>query len=34
MDKDDRIRTQQDWQSGAIHLICATIACVPLSLLT
>ncbi|GAA5845290.1 hypothetical protein JCM9279_004831 [Rhodotorula babjevae] len=26
MDKDDRIRVQQDWQSGAIHLICATIA--------
>ncbi|GAA6057172.1 hypothetical protein JCM3770_004001 [Rhodotorula araucariae] len=26
MDKNDRIRVQEDWQSGAIHVICATIA--------
>lgn len=26
MDKDDRIRVQENWQSGQVHLICATIA--------
>ncbi|GAA5983940.1 hypothetical protein JCM11641_001401 [Rhodosporidiobolus odoratus] len=26
MDKNDRIRVQEDWQSGKTHLICATIA--------
>ncbi|TNY22018.1 P-loop containing nucleoside triphosphate hydrolase protein, partial [Rhodotorula diobovata] len=26
MDKNDRIRVQEQWQSGEIHLICATIA--------
>ncbi|GAA5954091.1 hypothetical protein JCM10213_007118 [Rhodosporidiobolus nylandii] len=26
MNKDDRIRVQEDWQSGKLHVICATIA--------
>jgi len=33
MDKNDRIRVQEQWQSGEIHLICATIACVHASAL-
>lgn len=28
MNKGDRTRTQTEWQSGKIHVICATIACV------
>jgi superfamily II DNA helicase RecQ len=28
MDKNDRIRVQENWQAGSVHLICATIACV------
>ncbi|GAA6059906.1 hypothetical protein JCM10212_005289 [Sporobolomyces blumeae] len=26
MDKDDRIRVQENWQAGKVHVICATIA--------
>ncbi|GAA5906284.1 hypothetical protein JCM5296_000304 [Sporobolomyces johnsonii] len=26
MDKDDRIRVQENWQAGRVHVICATIA--------
>lgn len=31
MDKDDRVRVQEDWQTGKVHVIVATIAYIPQS---